>query len=128
MVSLHSHADAETLQLSHVVFIMETLMPCAAVRSTFLKRMAHGISTNLCACPRSMHSLASIRKTMLPCAAVGLYCFLGLLMDGPATVASALIGLRIAPHFDQPCESLTPRAHFNSKRLCHACSVQQRAH
>ncbi|CAL8472040.1 g11582 [Coccomyxa elongata] len=34
--------------------------------------------------------------------AVGLYAFLGLLMDGPASLASSLIGLKIAPHFDKP--------------------------
>jgi hypothetical protein len=40
---------------------------------------------------------------------VGLYAFLGLLMDGPASAASTLIGLRIAPHFDAPylCSSLS---------------------
>jgi hypothetical protein len=31
-----------------------------------------------------------------------MYTFLGLLMDGPASLAAALIGLRIAPHFDKP--------------------------
>ncbi|KAK9905470.1 hypothetical protein WJX75_000391 [Coccomyxa subellipsoidea] len=34
--------------------------------------------------------------------ALGMYAFLGLLMDGPATLASSLIGLKIAPHFDKP--------------------------
>ena len=35
-------------------------------------------------------------------AALGLYAFLGLFMDGPASVATGLIGLKIAPHFDAP--------------------------
>ncbi len=39
------------------------------------------------------------------CAGMGLYCFLGLLMDGPATLATASIGLPIAPHFDEPYKS-----------------------
>ena len=33
---------------------------------------------------------------------MGLYAFLGFLMDGPATLATSLIGLRISPHFDEP--------------------------
>ncbi len=41
----------------------------------------------------------------IPCAAVGLYAFLGFLMDGPATLATSLIGLRISPHFDEPYRS-----------------------
>ena len=36
------------------------------------------------------------------CAALGMYAFLSLLMDGPASLATSLVGLRIAPHFDQP--------------------------
>ena len=41
----------------------------------------------------------------LTLAAVGLYAFLGFLMDGPATLATSLIGLRISPHFDEPYRS-----------------------
>ncbi len=41
----------------------------------------------------------------MSCAAVGLYAFLGFLMDGPATLATSLIGLRISPHFDEPYRS-----------------------
>ena len=42
----------------------------------------------------------------LPCTAagMGLYCFLGLLMDALALAATG-IGLRIAPHFDRPYRS-----------------------
>jgi hypothetical protein len=36
------------------------------------------------------------------CAALGMYAFLGLLMDGPATLVTSFIGLKIAPHFDKP--------------------------
>jgi len=35
-------------------------------------------------------------------AALGLYAFLGFFMDGPATAVTSLIGLKIAPHFNQP--------------------------
>ena len=31
-----------------------------------------------------------------------MYAFLSLLMDGPASLATSMVGLRIAPHFDQP--------------------------
>ena len=31
-----------------------------------------------------------------------MYFFLSMLMDGPASLATSFIGLRIAPHFDQP--------------------------
>lgn len=39
-----------------------------------------------------------------PCArsAFELYFFLGTLMDGAASMASSMLGIRIAPHFDQP--------------------------
>lgn len=40
---------------------------------------------------------------------MGLYCFLGMLMDGPTTLATALIGLPIAPHFDEPFRSTSVR-------------------
>ncbi|CAL5220832.1 g2914 [Coccomyxa viridis] len=33
---------------------------------------------------------------------LGMYAFLSLLMDGPASLATSMVGLRIAPHFDQP--------------------------
>ena len=35
-------------------------------------------------------------------AVLGMYAFLSLLMDGPASLATSIVGLRIAPHFDQP--------------------------
>lgn len=35
-------------------------------------------------------------------AVLGMYAFLSLLMDGPASLATSMVGLRIAPHFDQP--------------------------
>jgi hypothetical protein len=34
--------------------------------------------------------------------ALGLYAFLGFFMDGPATAITSLMGLKIAPHFNQP--------------------------
>ena len=49
-----------------------------------------------------MQSLPDVIQLVCMCAAVGLYAFLGLLMDGPASLASSLIGLKIAPHFDKP--------------------------
>lgn len=45
---------------------------------------------------------AQADHTLCFLAALGMYAFLGLLMDGPATLASSLIGLKIAPHFDKP--------------------------
>lgn len=34
--------------------------------------------------------------------AIGLYCFVGVLMDGPGSVACGLLGFKILPTFDQP--------------------------
>ena len=31
-----------------------------------------------------------------------MYAFLSMLMDGPASLATSFIGLKIAPHFDKP--------------------------
>lgn len=47
---------------------------------------------------------------------MGLYCFLGLLMDGPATLASSAIGLAIAPHFDEPYKSSSVSACYVAER------------
>lgn len=41
--------------------------------------------------------------------------FLGFLMDGPASLATSMIGIRIAPHFDTPYLS-TSVASFWGKR------------
>lgn len=43
------------------------------------------------------------------CAAVALYTFLGVVMDGPASAVTSMIGLHVAPHFNKPfvAESLT---------------------
>jgi len=35
-------------------------------------------------------------------AVLGMYAFLSLLMDGPASLATSIVGLKTAPHFDQP--------------------------
>ena len=50
-------------------------------------------------CQRQLQVLPKIDPVP---AAVALYCFLGLIMDGSAFLAKWLIGLNIAPHFDQP--------------------------
>lgn len=51
---------------------------------------------------RMVDASSVVTQPVCTCAAVGLYAFLGLLMDGPASLASSLIGLKIAPHFDKP--------------------------
>jgi hypothetical protein len=42
-------------------------------------------------------------------AGMGLYCFLGMLMDGPATLATSAMGLSIASHFDRPYSATSVR-------------------
>ncbi|PSC73168.1 hypothetical protein C2E20_3736 [Micractinium conductrix] len=46
---------------------------------------------------------------------LGLYAVLSFVMDGPAALISALIGVRVAPHFDAPWRA-TSLAEFWSKR------------
>ncbi len=43
------------------------------------------------------------------CAAISLYTLLGCIYDGPASLATSMIGLEIAPHFNKPffAESFT---------------------
>ena len=96
----------------------QPLVPCCCrmtrLCSTALALVCqgHGMPARTAAvhylCVGSPTCTPSCKPQCVVCAAVGLYCFLGLLMDGPATLASALIGLRIAPHFDQPCGFSSP--------------------
>ena len=59
----------------------------------------------------AMQALKFMLQLTLWCdtAAVALYCFLGFVMDGPASLFTSAIKLNIAPHFNEPylSESLT---------------------
>ncbi len=59
------------------------------------------------------------------CAAFGLVGFLGLLMDGPASIVTGLIGLKIIPTFDQPWFS-SSLADFWGRCVC-LCVYRARA-
>ncbi|KAK9837032.1 hypothetical protein WJX81_008263 [Elliptochloris bilobata] len=82
------HSDEKELLLD-----APKLLGCCATKALFLGAIVFLLTSPSVRLPRIAQELLY---------AFGLYAFLGFLMDGPASLATGLIGLQIAPHFDRP--------------------------